>query len=576
MQVRRRHFLKMTAVGATGLALGRARPAFAAWPASGTLDINPDISNLRVVACVDTAMMKSKPTGTTFAAENAVMDSARVQADMDAMAMQLANASSADAAWKTIFRSSKPWASTIVAIKVNVTEPQNMPRVAVIEKICRVFASLGVPASNVIVYDGGPSSFASNTSNYTSYFSTTDTSKIPGTISHLNDGLGGTTNAALPNGSSATCTADIAKGKVDILVSIAVNKGHPNFGGATLCMKNHFGTFLANHTDLNNYIFNINKSDAIVGGTPVRQQLCIVDSIIANKASNTGPPEAMPCYLVMGTFAPAVDYLTVKKLREAVMSATHDSTVIDSYMTTFGYTTKDPQWILVPPAAATADAGAGGAGGSAGTSGAGGTKGSGGTGGTSSSAGTGGAGGGGTQATGGARTTSSGGTQASGGTGSGGAPGSGGAQTTSSGGTRGAGGMSGSGGASMTSSGGTQGMGGGDSGGASGRGGSAGGGEGGSGGVLTSSASATGNTKASGGASGGGAAASVSGCNCRVGSARDRLAGMGVSLAVAALITGQLRRLCMRRATLTETQPAKKTELADAAKSEEANRHGPR
>jgi len=46
----------------------------------------------------------------------------------------------------------------------------------------------------------------------------------------------------------------------------------------------------------------------------VRQQLCFIDSIIANKASNTGTPEVSPCYLIMGVFGPAVDYLTVKKV----------------------------------------------------------------------------------------------------------------------------------------------------------------------------------------------------------------------------------------------------------------------
>jgi len=51
----------------------------------------------------------------------------------------------------------------------------------------------------------------------------------------------------------------------------------------------------------------------------------------------------------MGTFAPAVDYLTVKKVREAVMGATHDASIVNSFMTNFGYTTSDPVWVLVPP-----------------------------------------------------------------------------------------------------------------------------------------------------------------------------------------------------------------------------------
>jgi len=126
------------------------------------------------------------------------------------------------------------------------------------------------------------------------------------------------------------------------------------FGGSTLCMKNHFGTFEPNHTSLASYVFKINKSDAIIGGSPVRQQLCFIDSLFANKASNFGAPEVMPGYLVMGTFAPAVDYLAVKKIREAVMGCTHDAATVKSFMTSFGYTINDPEWVLVPPAGAAA------------------------------------------------------------------------------------------------------------------------------------------------------------------------------------------------------------------------------
>ena len=132
MQKQRRDFLKLTAAGAAGLALTRTDTAFAAWPATGTLAVNPNISNMRVVGCYDTKMMKSTPASITFAAQNAAVDAGRVQANMDAMAMQLANLTTADAAWKSIFRSSKAWASTRVAIKVNSLEPKNMAHVAIV------------------------------------------------------------------------------------------------------------------------------------------------------------------------------------------------------------------------------------------------------------------------------------------------------------------------------------------------------------------------------------------------------------------------------------------------------------
>ena len=108
MKKERRDFLKITTAGAAGLALTRSTPALAAWPSSGTMEINPAISNMRVVACVDTAMMKSVPTSMTFETQNAAVDYARLQANMDAMAMSLAQKGTADEAWKTIFRLPPP------------------------------------------------------------------------------------------------------------------------------------------------------------------------------------------------------------------------------------------------------------------------------------------------------------------------------------------------------------------------------------------------------------------------------------------------------------------------------------
>jgi len=519
MQTQRREFLKLTTAGAAGLALVKGKPAFAAWPASGKQEINPDISNMRVVACNDSTMMKSKPSAMTFDAENAAVDTARVHADMDAMAMALAEAATAEEAWKVIFRSSRPWPSTRVAIKINVVEARNMARLAVIERFCKLFVGFGVPASNIIIFDGN-AQFSSAISNYTSHFSTTDATKIPGVVSKVNDALGGTTNAKLADGSSAQCTADIANGKIDILINIANNKGHTLHGGSTLCMKNHFGTFAPNHNNLAGYVLNINKSDAIIGGDPVRQQLCFVDSLIANKAQNSGSPEAMPCYLIMGTFGPAVDYLTVKKVREEVMKAAHDATTVNNFVTSFGYSTSDPQWVLVPPAMATPDAGAKGAGGAVGGRDAG-----------SADPGTGGA----LSRRDAGRASVGGAGGSAGGAGAGGTSASGGR-----GGSVGAGG-SGSGGSKIVSSVG--------SGGASGSGGDAGSGgtSASGGGGSRPASSATG----SGGARGGSATGAKSGCG--IGGAGRRSGGMGVALAFGALIGGQLRRLLVRRATLAES-----------------------
>jgi hypothetical protein len=533
MRKQRRAFLKLTAAaGVTGVTLGRVKLARAAWPKTGTMEINPDISNTLVVACKDEAMVKGKPSS-TFAAQNSAVDSERVAANLDAMAMRLANTTTPDAAWKTIFRSSKPWASTRVAIKINVTETKNMPRLAVVEKICRVIAGLGVPAANIIVYDAGPESFAKETSNYTPYFSTTDSSKIPGVVSHINDLLGGTTDAPLPDGTTSPCTADIAKGAIDILVNIAINKGHIYYGKASMCMKNHYGTFLPDHDP--DYLFTINKSDAIVGGTPPRQQLCIVDSLFAIKTYNNGP-DTMPYYLVMGTFAPIVDYLTVKKVREEVLKYTHDS-IIDTYPTTFGYTAKDPQWVLVSPGTAPGDAGAGGGGSGAGggTSSVGGRTGGGGNGAS------GGAGGGGgrTQVIG-----AGGRPGGAGGSGNGGAS----SGTTIAGGNSGAAGQGGKG-----STGGAPGLGGSTTVATTGSGGSGGGG-GGSAGSGPGGTSAVGGATASTGNTGGANASSESGCACHLGDRRGSLGGM-VTATVGSLLAAKLGKLLFLRNALPEPGP---------------------
>jgi hypothetical protein len=351
----RRNFLKMTVAGAAGVALAKANKVFAAPEVWATgMAINPAIDNMRVVYCHDDRMWTlpaNKVLPSTFDAMNAQTAASWVQANMDAMAMQLAQKTTADDAWKAIFRSSKPWASTKVALKVNVIDPLNCARVAVVGKFCKIFTGFGVLPANIIIYDGagGNTTYGAGWTYYTKYFALNDATKIPAVVSNFNASMGGTIAAPVPVNGNQTCTANIANGTIDILVNLATNKGHTSMGGATLCMKNHFGTFAPNHTLGDAYIMNISKSDAIIGGTFPRQQLCFVDSLLANTKSNTGGPSQYPCYLIMGVFAPAVDYLTVKKVREGVMAMTHTEATITSYVTTFGYTATDPVWVNVPP-----------------------------------------------------------------------------------------------------------------------------------------------------------------------------------------------------------------------------------
>jgi hypothetical protein len=356
----RRGFLKMTAGGVAGLSLINVDKAFAA-PSAWVpkMAINPDIDNMKVICCYDTTMLTGA-TMTNFTSQNNAVNANKVYANLDEMVCRLAASTSLpaptpDQAWKKIFRSSKAWTDTKVAIKVNGVNLYCMPRIAIIAKLCKVLGGFGVQGKNIIIYDG--CNDASGSSKYTPYCSLTDTTKINAAVSVGNSLLGNRTPVTIDgwtNG-SFTCTADIALGNVDILINCAVNKGHDRAanGYFTLCMKNHYGTFdppTNMHDNIVPFI-SINKHDAIVGGNPVRQQLCIIDSLTGSIAHNPGaaPDVPPPNRLIMGTFAPAVDYLCVTKVREPIMKAVQNDTVVNSLMSYFGYTSTDPQWIEFTP-----------------------------------------------------------------------------------------------------------------------------------------------------------------------------------------------------------------------------------
>jgi hypothetical protein len=411
---------------------------------------------------------------------------------MDQMAMQLAQKSTATEAWSTIFRSSKSWASTKVAIKTNAIQGAtgNHPRVAIIKKLCDVFIDqLGVPVANIILYDANADASAT----YTTYASLTDATKIRATVSKNAQSLGGMVPVTIAAATkSISAPADLVNGVIDILVDICTLKVHSGpgtsygFGSCSLCMKGHLGTFINQGTDASpsstglhvlEAIFNINKHAAILGGNPVRQQLCIVDGLLAN-GGNSATWSVRANRIVMGTFAPIVDYFAATKLLldSTIMAAgpmpalgvTNANTLLPQFLTSFGYAATDAlPWVECTPPSWPAI-----------------------TGGSGGSSGSGGAGGGGTSAAGGTR---SGGTSAAGGGASGGTSAAGG---TASGGTSGSGGA-GSGGTSAGSGGTTA------AGGTTGADGTTSGGAGGTGGAATSVASASGGSARTGGTSAG-------------------------------------------------------------------------
>jgi hypothetical protein len=352
----RRDFLKASTAGAVALSIGgplvKKSSAVPVWVDG--MQINPAIDNLRVVMCNDPGMLKSIGTG-TFKSFNDNVNIPAVNSNMDQMAMTLANKTDAPTAWATIFRkpATKTWAQVNVAIKVNCIDKNFQPRIGVISKICNVLNTIGtvtdpgVPFANMTIYDVSEHKLC-----VTNYGSAYSKALLPAGVVVSNT-LGAPTPVALPGGSEILSAGKLLDGSIDILVNITVNKGHDQLdkGKCTMCLKNHYGTYVPrtavypkpNGCGNLDYLLDINKSEAILGGAIPRQQLCIVDSLWAMKTGPTGGEIVRNDRLVMGTFAGAVDYLVARKIREGVMlMADQNSAAIDRYLTGFGYNLADP------------------------------------------------------------------------------------------------------------------------------------------------------------------------------------------------------------------------------------------
>ncbi len=350
----RRDFLKTSSAGAATLALSsRLASAGASKGCAWTqgMQVNPAIDNLRVVCCEDPAMIAELPSRWGFSYQNDMTDNEQIGHNMDEMAKALAQKDSPAEAWATIFRSGKSWNQTLAAIKVNTINTRNMPRIAVVGKVCQVLIDLGVLAQRIIIYDSCTNRGNAHPDTYEPYVGNGLPEGV--VVSDYGNALGGDLqDHPAPGYGNKRCVELIANGTVDILVNVAVNKGHSGWNGeCTLCMKNHYGTFEpASHSDAG-YITGINKSEAIVGGNPVRQQLCIVDSLVAGYNGPSGSPDQRPDRLVMGTFAGAVDYLTAIRIRRDIMGVNAND-IVPRFLTDFGYTESefaDLNVIDVPP-----------------------------------------------------------------------------------------------------------------------------------------------------------------------------------------------------------------------------------
>jgi hypothetical protein len=311
------------------------------------MQINPNIDNLRVVCCHDESMLTGDPDSWKPAALNAPVVREQVHKNLDQMAKSLAQVPDATSAWRIIFQKpqNKQWQNVKVAIKVNAIRKNN-PRFAVVEKICNALHGLGIPYENIIIYDA----ISDASKPYTEAVGKELPDKV--IVSKKGEALGGWTEVYVPRPKErmVKCVKDIAEGEIDILVNIAVHKGvREEFGGVSLCMKNNAGTIWPkplHHGGGLDYLLAYNQSQAILGGTPVRQQLCLVDSLWAGP---WGVPDKRLSRLVMGTFAPAVDYITAKRIREPLFKAEHPN--IERFLTDFGYSVSpELDLVIVDPA----------------------------------------------------------------------------------------------------------------------------------------------------------------------------------------------------------------------------------
>lgn len=352
MKISRRHFVKGALAAGTALALPHilVRRAQAAWVRKDK--IHPNIDNFRVVGITDPAMIRPGEKSPTWADQEKLVNAQAVADNIDKLACTLAKTKSTREAWQAIFvkPAKKSWSDVVVAIKTNHIADQHT-RSAVMAKVCHALTDeVGVKGENVHIYD------ACHGSSMTQ--STPFTGLPPGCrMENQWGGYNKLTQVPAPwkgTGGQAACLDHLVDNTVDILVNVALCKGHSKtFGGFTMTMKNHFGTFdpRPSHAPDGglNYLIALNQTPEIVGPMdPVtgavlfpRQQLCIIDALWASQPGPGGYPTHQPNFLAMGVTSPVVDYVLATKFRKEQMGWDINQEAADRFLTDFGYTTKD-------------------------------------------------------------------------------------------------------------------------------------------------------------------------------------------------------------------------------------------
>jgi len=348
--ITRRKFLKYSAVAgaaATAFPTLFIPKAKTAWAHRNV--VHPNVDNLRVVGLTDSSMTRALEPACSWARQEELVVGKAVWENLDRLASTLAETRSPDQAWRTIFVKppGKAWPETVVAIKTNNIAHQHTHS-AVLAKICNTMVRIGVASHNIHIYDACN---GSNMARKTPFSGLPEGCRVEGQWG----GSSTPTPVSRPwrAGSESGCLKHLVDGTVDILVNCAVCKGHNDrFGGFTMTMKNHFGTFApgpAHQAGGEEYLLAINQTPEILGpmdprtGTVLypRQQLCIVDALWASKRGPSGLSSHQTNFLAMGVFSPVVDYVVATSFRGNTMGWEPSRAATERMLTEFGYSHAD-------------------------------------------------------------------------------------------------------------------------------------------------------------------------------------------------------------------------------------------
>ncbi|MBU2498714.1 MAG: DUF362 domain-containing protein [Proteobacteria bacterium] len=350
-KITRRKFMKKAAVMGAAITAFPAIfiPKARAFWAQRTV-VHPNVDNLRVVGATDPSMTRAVEPAVHWARQEELVVPKAVWENMDRLACGLSETRNPEEAWRNIFVKPprKPWSETVVAVKTNHISRQHT-RSAVMSRICHALTDLvGVKPSNIHIYDA---CHGDDMARETPFQGLPEGVRIEGTWGGMR------APTALPKpweeGDGTRCLDHLVNGTVDILVNISMCKGHSSsFGGFTMTMKNHFGTFsprFGHWGQGHDYLLAINQTPEILGTMDrrsgrvlyPRQQLCIVDALWASKHGPSGNPSHQPNFLAMGVMSPVVDYQVATRFRDERMGWRPNLGATRRMLEAFGYSESD-------------------------------------------------------------------------------------------------------------------------------------------------------------------------------------------------------------------------------------------